>query len=134
MGAVALDTSVVIGFLHSDDSHHQASRRAISDARERGNHIVLPAIVLAETLVREYRMSDAAGDRLAVGLVSLFGPERMVDAEVARAAARLRARHRLLRMPDALVIATGMVDGATVLTCDRRWVDIDDRVRLLSAD
>ena len=58
----------------------------------------------------------------------------MVDADVAKAAARLRARHRSLRLPDALVIATGIVDDAAVLTCDRRLAAVDDRVQVLDPD
>jgi predicted nucleic acid-binding protein len=45
-----------------------------------------------------------------------------LDAEIATAAARLRARHRSLRLPDALVIATASVRRADrLVTTDRRW-------------
>jgi hypothetical protein len=51
------------------------------------------------------------------------------------AAAELRAQHRSLRLPDALVIATGIVDDASViLTGDARWDGIDKRVELLGTD
>lgn len=133
MGAVVLDASVLIGFIHADDAQHESASRAIADARLRGDMLVLPATVLAETLVREYRAGDAAGDELGGEILALFGPERLVDAPVAQAAARLRAGHRSLRLADALVIATGVVDDAVVLTCERGWSGIDDRVRVLSA-
>ena len=45
-----------------------------------------------------------------------------LDVEIASAAARLRARHRSLRLPDALVIASASVAGADrLVTTDRRW-------------
>jgi predicted nucleic acid-binding protein len=131
MGAVVLDTSVVIGFLFADDAHHRSARQEILDIRHRGDQFVLPASVLAESLIAEYRVSRAAGDELGEELIAAFGPERVVDADVATAAARLCARHRSLRLPDALVIATGVVERATVLTCDKRLASVDGRIQLL---
>jgi predicted nucleic acid-binding protein len=41
---------------------------------------------------------------------------------MATQAAILRARHRLLRLPDALVVATAAVSGADrLITTDRKW-------------
>jgi PIN domain nuclease of toxin-antitoxin system len=54
-----------------------------------------------------------------------------LDVPVAHAAARLRATHRSVRLPDALVLGTAAVLSATVLTTDRRWprgLDIPVRV------
>ena len=130
-GALVLDASVLIGFIHADDAHHEGASQAIADARLRGDTLVLPATVLAETLVREYRAGDAEGHELGDELLALFGPERVVDEAVARTSARLRAGHRSLRFADALVIATGIVDDADVLTCDHRWAAVDPRVRVL---
>jgi len=45
-----------------------------------------------------------------------------LDAEIAVAAAALRARHRSLKLPDALVIATaGHLDADHLVTTDRNW-------------
>ena len=51
----------------------------------------------------------------------------------ATAAAELRARHRWLRLPDALVLGTAVADDAVVLTGDRRLARLPDLVRVLSA-
>jgi len=65
-------------------------------------------------------------------IAASFGRTRVIDDDVAMAAAQLRAQHRSLRLPDALVIATGIVDDASViLTGDARWDGIDERVQLL---
>jgi len=71
-------------------------------------------------------------DDLIRRILGLFGEERVVDRAVARAAAQLRASHRQVRLPDALVVATGTVDGATVLTCDKGLAAIDPRVQVIS--
>jgi hypothetical protein len=45
----------------------------------------------------------------------------------------LRANHGSLRLPDALVIATGVVENAdAILTGDQRRLGIHDRVRLVT--
>jgi predicted nucleic acid-binding protein len=45
-----------------------------------------------------------------------------LNEEIATQAAILRARHRTLKLPDALVIATAATSGASQLvTTDRKW-------------
>jgi predicted nucleic acid-binding protein len=51
--------------------------------------------------------------------------------DVAERAARLRARHRSLRLPDALVLAIADALDATVLTCDRAWKHVTRRARVV---
>lgn len=130
MGSVALDSSVVIALFRRNDLHHEVARTEIAAARTREDTYVLPASVLSEALVGAYR--NATATELGRSIVGLFGPVRVLDEEVALVAAELRGEHRSLRLPDALVVATGIVDDATVLTCDRRLADVDPRVRVIS--
>lgn len=131
MGAVVLDSSVLLGFLNPDDAHHVTATRTLQAIRERDDWFVLPATVLSEIMVNRIR-SDATSARSAEQqVVDTFGPVRDVDQDVAYAAAELRAKHRSLRLPDALVIATGIVDDSAVLTYDARWTAIDPRVRVI---
>ena len=52
--------------------------------------------------------------------------------EIAREAARLRARHGPLRLPDAVVIATANnLGAAVVLTTDRKWARLSPLVRVI---
>lgn len=132
MGALTLDASVVIGLLQPDDAHHASTRAALADARLRGERFVLPASVLSEAMVGGYRLSTAVDRQRRI--IGLFGSVRPIDGAVALAAAEIRARHRSLRLPDALVVATGVVEEAAVLTCDRRLADVDPRVRVIGAD
>lgn len=122
MGTVVLDAGVIIGFRDQTDAHHTAAERAVRDARSRGDTLALPASVLSEALVRPAFVGDDAVsrwlemvDRLPIAILS-------IDSRVAVDAARLRAAHRSLKLPDALVIATARVHGATELvTTDNRW-------------
>lgn len=91
---------------------------------------MLPASALAEVLVGSHRVGvEHAADRRR-RLAAVFRI-RSLDAEVADEAARLRARYGALRLPDALVLATGEVEDAEVLTADARWMAYSPRAVVL---
>ena len=122
MGLTHLDAGVIIAFLDGADAHHDAARSALSTALDNADRISIAASALAECLVGPARRSTKAVDlvrtvidRLPVSVVHL-------DEEVATQAAMLRARHRSLKLPDALVIATAELSSADrLITTDRKW-------------
>jgi predicted nucleic acid-binding protein len=117
-----LDAGVIIGFLDGDDAHHDAARAVLTEALQAGDRLAMAASALAECLVAPARRDDRAVQAVR-NLVERF-PISIVplDIEIATSAARLRARHRALRLPDALVIATAIQDAADQLvTTDRDW-------------
>lgn len=122
MALIHLDAGVIIGFLDADDVHHFTARKALADALGAGDQLALAASALSECLVGPSRISTQAVqlvrtviDRLPVSVIDL-------NADIASNAALLRARHRSLRLPDALVIATASVCGADrLVTTDRKW-------------
>lgn len=122
MGLTVLDAGVVIGLLDASDSHHSGARNAIAAAQSRSDRLVLPVSAYAETLVEPYRRGEGSGeivDRFLDGLAIAIEP---IDRAVASAAAELRAAHRSLRLPDALVIATAIaIHADRLLTTDTRW-------------
>jgi len=125
---VVLDASVIIGQLDARDAHHDVCVHALEAHAD--HELQLPASAYAEVLVRPAaagRLPDtqSALARLAVAVGA-------IDAACAERAAELRAAKRSLRLPDALVIAYAQVVGAeVVLTTDRRWRRIDQRVRVI---
>lgn len=122
MGLIHLDAGVLIGFLDASDAHHPTSRAALADALQHSDHLALAASVLAASLVGPARRGEPAVqavrnlvDRLPISIIPL-------DVEIATTAARLRAAHRALRLPDALVIATAIEQAADrLITTDRKW-------------
>lgn len=122
MGLTHLDAGVIIAFLDGDDAHHDAARSALSTALDNAERLSIAASALAECLVGPARRSTKAVelvrtviDRLPVSVVHL-------DEDIATQAATLRARHRSLKLPDALVIATAEHSSADrVITTDRKW-------------
>lgn len=127
MGVMHLDAGVVIGLLDADDAHHHGARERLASAVEDHDQLAIAASALAECLVAPARHGEAAVGvaldligRLPISVVAL-------DAPMAAEAARLRARHRPLRLPDALVIATASIANADKLvTTDRRWPSAPD--------
>ncbi len=122
MGLTVLDAGVVIGFLDRDDAHHEGAHAALRSAHDRNDRLVLPASAFAEVLVGPSRNgSDAVAlvRRLVEQVPVEIAP---LDADVAVAAARLRAQHRSLKLPDALVIATAAhLEADHLVTTDRGW-------------
>ena len=122
MGLTLLDAGVIIGFLDANDVHHRAATSALSDARDRNDRLVLPASAFAEMLVGPSRKGPSE-----VALVREFVARAPIDieslnADIAVAAASLRARHPSLKLPDALVIATaGCLEDDYLVTADRKW-------------
>jgi predicted nucleic acid-binding protein len=119
--------------MDAKDAHNQGATRAIAEHKQAGHQFSVPTTVLAETMVGTARRGREAVDRVYELLEAMFGPTRVIDEAVALEAAHLRAKHKSLRLPDALVIATGIVDEAdTILTADKRWESIDKRVEVLT--
>jgi predicted nucleic acid-binding protein len=122
MGVALLDTSIVIGALNRDDALHGAASLAVWAARDR-HGLAISALTSAEVLVGPLR----AGGR-AVEVVERFAAQvRILDLtpEIARLAAELRVA-RGLKLPDAVIVATGLRLGADViLTADARWKGIE---------
>ena len=85
----------------------------------------------AESLVRAYRQGERAAQKV-LGFFDAATIIEPIDERIARAAARLRAKHGI-RLPDALILATGIeLRADEVLTADRRWRSIDRRVKVIT--
>ena len=122
MGVVHLDAGVVIGLLDANDAHHISAHRAVADVLRDGHGLAMAAAAFAECLVGPYRRGKASVvvvrnliERLPIAVVSLY-------LDIASIAARVRARHVSLRLPDALVIATAAHYAAErLITTDGKW-------------
>lgn len=123
MGLTVIDAGVLIGFLDAADAHHEAARRALADASERGDTIALPASAYAESLVGPTRRGVDAAAALRTFVERFPIQVVLLDESIAEAAAQLRARlGQRLRLPDALVVATAQtLEADTLITTDRRW-------------
>lgn len=131
MGEVVLDSSVLLGLLDSRDAHHDAARRVIAAAVDAGDSVVLPASVLAEVLVAAARQGPEIRNAAEKRLLATVDRLHPIDRDVAVHAADIRARHPSIRLPDALVVATGRAVDGRVLTADKGWSSVDGRVEVV---
>jgi predicted nucleic acid-binding protein len=122
VGLIHLDTGVVIGFLDARDAHHDEARAVFADALRAGDRFAMASSAFAECLVGPARRGTAEIQTVRTMVERLPIAVSPLDVEIAAAAARLRATHRTLRLPDALVIATAIEDAADqLITTDRKW-------------
>jgi predicted nucleic acid-binding protein len=132
MGRVVLDASVILGLFDPEDALHAPSAAVARRRRDAGDRFVMPASVLAEVLVGAARRGGGELELRHRAAVAAFGAPHPLDEEVAVAAARLRAQHPALRLPDALVLATADVIAAdAVLTGDKRWQGLGPRIEVV---
>lgn len=135
MGTVVLDSSLLIGFFDPKDPHHDAAARHLQRMHQDGDSYILPAVVLAEVMVGRIRSNPHTARGAMRTVIDAFGPVRDVDEEIAFVAAELRAQRPSIQMPDALVVATAILEEATVFTFDKRLANAAvDRVQLIPAD
>jgi PIN domain nuclease of toxin-antitoxin system len=132
MGEVVLDASVLLGFIDPDDALHGSALRAVTAVIDTGHEVVLPASVLADALVGAAREGATVRDDAERRLLDAVDRLHPVDRDVAVHAADVRARHGTVRLPDALVLATGRALDAPVLTADKRWAAVDRRVEVVA--
>ena len=121
MGVALLDTSIVIAVLSRDDALHEAASRAVRAERDR-NTLTISALTYAELLVGPLR----TGGR-ALEVVERFAAQvRIIDLspEIARRAAEERVA-RGLKLPDAVIVATGLLHADLILTADARWKGVE---------
>jgi predicted nucleic acid-binding protein len=122
MGLIHLDAGVIIAFLDANDSHHDAATSALAIALDQADRLSIAASAFAECLVGPARRSTKAVELVRTAIGRLPATVVPLDDAIATRAAVLRARHRTLKLPDALVIATADTAGADrLVTTDRKW-------------
>ena len=119
MGSVVLDSGVIIGLFSSADPHHEWATARIEEGLIQRDSLIISTVTVAEVLVRPARTGDA--EKVLADLHSLRADVAEVSQAVALRAARLRASHASLRLPDAFILATAQELGAeSLLTTDKR--------------
>ena len=114
---VALDTPVFIYQLENNPRYVGLTDRVFSWLESAGGRAVTSAITMTELLVQPYRGGDQRRVDEFYGLLSTYPNLQWIapSLEIADAAARIRAAHRL-RTPDALEAATALAGDSTRLT------------------
>jgi predicted nucleic acid-binding protein len=124
MGALILDASVLIGLLDTADAHHERAVVDVENADRAARLLIVPASAYSETLVAFARAQRIADARAAVAAMGIqVAP---LTGAMAERAAELRAGHKHLRLPDAMVVACAREIGGELLTYDNRLATVAD--------
>ena len=118
MARVALDADIVIAFLDPGDDQHAVAVAQLRPRLAAGDELLVGATVYAETIVRPLQQgTDATVDQFLDSAGIAVVP---IDRAIARRAAALRAEHRSLRLPDAMLLATAIATDSALLTLDKK--------------
>ena len=132
MALSVADTSILVALLDRKDALHGPASGVLAEAWDAGDEVLVPSICYGEAMVRPLEQGGAA----LAQADAFFDSQTIVPIgrEEAREAARLRGLHRpWLRMPDAIVLATGLLRAASVLTGDARWAKVSPLARVIAA-
>ena len=108
----------MIAFLDAGDDQHERAVDLLRPRLKAGEEILIGASVYAEVMV--HPLALGAGATVDEFLDAIGATVVAIDKRLARQAAGLRARHRSLRLPDALSLATALRAGADLVTLDQR--------------
>jgi predicted nucleic acid-binding protein len=133
---VALDTSVFIYHFEDHPRYRDLTGRILRTISRGECRAVVSELTLLELLVRPLKLErqDVADEYEA--LLSHFPNLELVPIfrRVVLRAAILRARYGL-RTPDALILATAILQGATLaITNDRQWKRVEEVVNVACLD
>lgn len=128
MALIVFDASVLIALLDPADALHHAATEAIE--KHAADDLKIPASAYSESLVGPARRGQMEPAKSAIA--SLLLDIVPITDRIAEEAAELRARHAKLRLPDALVIATGAaLEADEIITGDAAWRRLSSTVAVL---
>jgi predicted nucleic acid-binding protein len=107
--AVILDSDAVIGFLDRGDTLHASANATIRELILE-QRLYISVVTYAEVLTGA-RLGHHDEGRVRGFFNELISRILPVDLEVADKAAGLRSQRKVLRMPDALILATAETNG-----------------------
>lgn len=133
---IVIDSSVTLSYLNGIDRYSDAAAQVFDDIVINGAATaVLSAVTVTEVLVRPFGTGPAAVATIETFLRAFPNLEiREVTFAIARRAAEIRASTGM-RTPDAIVVATAIEGGISiVVTTDRRMVADARRVGITAVD
>lgn len=137
MGLILLDSTVIVGFLDSDDALHEVSVARLRELA--GLHSLATSVVSYAEVMTGAELGHHSEERVNGFFDALVRDLLPVDRDIAARASKIRGKRRSLPMPDALILATADLHAEidTVLCADSDWPKVGGlacRVELLQPD
>lgn len=131
MASALFDSSAIIAAFNSTEPSHRACVSAMGAVPRSMRSVSV--VTRAEVMTGAYSHSSEAVERVGGMLADAIGVVEPVSEEIADTAAQLRADNPSVKLPDALIVATGQVLGVgLIFTTDKKMTRLDQRVKLLT--
>lgn len=136
MAIIALiDTNIILNAKNVSETHSTSSLQLLDAIEDGLVYGVISVISISELCIGYYSQDDMKGkDELLAHLISNKNFEIIdLDVKIADTAAKIRADTGL-RLPDAILVATGLVKGAQYLvTNDKELKKANHYLRIISS-
>lgn len=125
---VVIDTDIIVSAKNTNEPQSASSLRILDAIGDGIMHGIISIISIAELSVGYYSQEDMKGkEELLSHLISNKNFEiAELDLRIAEEAAKIRA-HTGLRLPDAILVATGLVKGAQYFITNDKELKRADR-------
>jgi len=120
---VVLDTNIFLNVKNREEPYYESSKRVLDAVDDGRLHAVVSVVSIAELCAGYYSVGDEGGrQEMIMHLLSSKDFSIVeLDVKLADAAGRIRAETGL-RLPDAIIVASGLERGATyIVTHDEEF-------------
>ena len=114
MAGLILDSDALLAIMNAEDKHHKSIKKRLLQNRE---SLSISVVTYSEALVYPFEKDNFPA--ISEGIKNLVDEILDVTESIATKAAQLRAVSKV-KLPDALIAATAMEKGLTLLTFDEK--------------
>jgi predicted nucleic acid-binding protein len=123
---ILLDSTVIIAALRENDIHFEDAREIFMSSGK--SSLAISAITLTESLIRPNELGAVHATRAESKIRNLIGTIYPFDSDMAVLSAKIRFAHKT-KIPDAIIIATAIVSGSSLVSFDRKMMGIYERIK-----
>ncbi len=125
---VFVDTAPLIYFLENDANFGETSKTVFTEILSTGKHLITSAVTCEEYLVHPYKTGDSeSAEAFFEFIEDCHLQVSPITIDVAKKAARLRAKYKDVKGMDALQLASAITNNCDLfLTNDRQLRQIEE--------
>lgn len=129
VGRAVFDSNVVIAAFANEDVNHEVCEQAFLDTDL--SLRVASVVTYSEVMMGAFSHSSEAVSYVDTIFGKMFAKVEPVSLEIASRAARIRAENPSIKLPDAMVVATGEHVGAEIVTVDKKLKKLGKNIKCL---
>ena len=114
MAGLILDSDALLAVMNSEDIHHKSIKKRLLQSKD---HLSISVVSYSEALVYPFEKNNYVA--MSESIMAFVDEIVDVTVSIATKAAQLRAATKI-KLPDALIAATAIEHGLTLLTFDEK--------------